>query len=223
MSSRRAVFVVLVVVAALGMPIAVGALWTGLDQTSHEPMPYSEFVWALHAGIVDRVEQRDNELTVVVAANGTYQVIAPTSADAAADIASAPNAVEVTTATTWPLPLVIALEAALVLALSLWAGAVLRRRSPSDGGEPSAPRASWPTRILLALAIIGSAIPVAAVLWSLFSIPAWIDDGRALFGLPGRLVVSVLAGGIALAGLIWTINIFLGPDDEPPPWRFRDR
>ena len=36
-------------------------------------------------------------------------------------------------------------------------------------------------------------------------------------------VVSLVAGEIAIVGLVWQIRIFRGERDQPPAWRYRDR
>lgn len=82
----------------------------------------------------------------------------------------------------------------------------------------------WPTRILFAVAATATAIAVVVAVWSAFWAPPTVSgDGASVFGLPNRIVVPVLAVGVALAGFIWTTKIIRGPRDEPPPWRFRDR
>jgi TRAP-type C4-dicarboxylate transport system permease small subunit len=82
----------------------------------------------------------------------------------------------------------------------------------------------WPTRILLAIAIIATAIALAFALWSAFwAPPTFGDDNPPVLGLPSTVGLSLLAVGLALLGLVWAIRIFRGPRDEPPPWRYRDR
>ena len=81
----------------------------------------------------------------------------------------------------------------------------------------------WPTRILLAVAIIATAIVVASPLWSAFLAQGTMGGGPIAWDLPGRFVPFVLAAAIAVIGLIWMLRIFRGPRDEPPPWRYRDR
>jgi hypothetical protein len=80
----------------------------------------------------------------------------------------------------------------------------------------------WPTRILLVVAVIATVIAVAVALGSAFWMSPMFGDVPSVFGLPGRIAVTVLASGVALAGLAWTIRIFRGTRDEPPPWRYRD-
>jgi hypothetical protein len=81
----------------------------------------------------------------------------------------------------------------------------------------------WPTRILLAIAIGMTAgailVAVASAIW----LVPFSADSPNVFGLQSRFVVSLVACVVALVGLAWTIRIFRGPRDEPPPWRYRDR
>jgi NADH:ubiquinone oxidoreductase subunit 5 (subunit L)/multisubunit Na+/H+ antiporter MnhA subunit len=82
----------------------------------------------------------------------------------------------------------------------------------------------WPARILLAVAIIATAIVVALALWSAFwAPPTFGGSSPSEWELPNNVVLVVLAAAIAVLGLIWTIRIFRGPRGEPPPWRYRDR
>jgi hypothetical protein len=82
----------------------------------------------------------------------------------------------------------------------------------------------WPTRILLAVAIIATAMTVVFALWSAFWMPPTFDVAHpSVLGLPDGVIVSLLAVGVALLGLVWAILIFRGSRDEPPPWRYRDR
>jgi TRAP-type C4-dicarboxylate transport system permease small subunit len=81
----------------------------------------------------------------------------------------------------------------------------------------------WPTRFLLALAIIAT-IAVAFALWSAdWASPTFGGNRPSVLGLPSNVVLFVLAAATAVIGLIWTIRTFRGPRDEPPPWRYRDR
>ncbi len=89
--------------------------------------------------------------------------------------------------------------------------------------KPDKAPAYWPTRILLAVAIISTALVVVGALWSALWGP-WMAGGRSsLWGLPSNVVTLVPAVAIPVIGLIWTIRIFRGPRDEPPKWRYRDR
>jgi hypothetical protein len=81
----------------------------------------------------------------------------------------------------------------------------------------------WPTRILLAVAIIGTAIVVVLGLWTAWAWPATIGDSPSVMGLPSEVARSLLAVGLALLGLVWAIRIFRGARDGQPPWRYRDR
>jgi hypothetical protein len=104
------------------------------------------------------------------------------------------------------------------------AGRRARFRRTSDGSmKPDKAPGYWPTRFLLAVAIIGT-VAVAFAGWSLYLEPFTIGGGRPrLLGLPSNVVLSVLAAVTAVIGLIWTIRIFRGPHDEPPRWRYRNR
>ena len=89
--------------------------------------------------------------------------------------------------------------------------------------KPDKARGYWPTRILLAVAIIATAIAVAFALWLAFWAPPTIGGSNpSVLGLPSTVVLSLFAVGLALLGLVWAIRIFRGPRDEPPPWRYRD-
>ena len=44
-----------------------------------------------------------------------------------------------------------------------------------------------------------------------------------VFGVPSAVAFGLVAGGIALLGLVWMIRVFRGPRDGPRPWRYRDR
>jgi NADH:ubiquinone oxidoreductase subunit 5 (subunit L)/multisubunit Na+/H+ antiporter MnhA subunit len=84
----------------------------------------------------------------------------------------------------------------------------------------------WPMRILLAVAIIATAIVVAFALWSAFWAPPTFGGAAGpnqWWELPDNIALVVLAAATAVIGLIWTIRIFRGPRDDPPPWRHRDR
>ena len=84
-------------------------------------------------------------------------------------------------------------------------------------------RAHWPTRIMLAAAIIVVAADVALtpiVIWPPMTMGG--SDPMLFFGLPATVVQGVLALSLGLGGLIWMVRIFRGPRDESPPWRYRD-
>ena len=88
------------------------------------------------------------------------------------------------------------------------------------------PRAYWPTRIMLAAAIIA---PPAALYWLVAMQPATMgptaNPYTASPGLDYWVAVSILAVGAALwlAGVIWMIRIMRRPSDDPPRWRYRVR
>jgi hypothetical protein len=81
-------------------------------------------------------------------------------------------------------------------------------------------RAYWPTRIMLAAAIL---LPIAVALlwWSApqpMGPPMFDDSGD--WGWPVVLAISAF---LWLVGLVWMLRIFRGPRDEPPAWRYRRR
>lgn len=90
--------------------------------------------------------------------------------------------------------------------------------------KPGKAPAYWPTRTLLAVAIIVTGIVVAFALWSAYWAPTFIgSSGPSSWEVPNNVGIVLLAAAIAVVGLIWTIRIFRGPQDEPPAWRHRDR
>ena len=90
--------------------------------------------------------------------------------------------------------------------------------------KPEKTPAYWPARILLAVAIIATAIVVAFALWSAFWAPQTFGGGGpSEWELSYNVDLVVLAAAIAVIGLSWTIRIFRGPRDEPPAWRYLDR
>jgi hypothetical protein len=91
--------------------------------------------------------------------------------------------------------------------------------------KPEKTPAYWPTLILLAVAIIATALVVAFALWSAFWAPSTMGGGGdpGVLGLPSRVLLSLPAVGLALLGLVRAIRIFRGPRDKPPSWRYRDR
>jgi hypothetical protein len=90
--------------------------------------------------------------------------------------------------------------------------------------KPDKAPAYWPTRILLAVAIIATGIVVAFAVWSAIWAPTFSgSSGPSYWKMPNNVGLELLAAAIAVVGLIWTIRIFRGPQDEPPAWRQRDR
>jgi len=90
--------------------------------------------------------------------------------------------------------------------------------------KPDKAPAYWPTRILFAVAIIATGIVAAFALWLAFWAPTFIgSSGTSYWEMPNNVGLVLLAAAIAVVGLIWTIRIFRGPQDEPPAWRHRDR
>jgi hypothetical protein len=79
-------------------------------------------------------------------------------------------------------------------------------------------RAYWPTRMMLAFAIVS----LPSVLWLVAMQPDMIGGPTASPGLdPGDVWMAVSAG-LWFTGVIWMIRIFRGPNDDPPIWRYRD-
>jgi membrane protein implicated in regulation of membrane protease activity len=90
--------------------------------------------------------------------------------------------------------------------------------------KPGKAPAYWPTRILLAVAIIATGIVVAFALGSAIWAPIFSgSSGPIYWEMPNNVGLAVVAAAIAVVGLIWTIRIFRGPQDEPPAWRHRNR
>lgn len=83
--------------------------------------------------------------------------------------------------------------------------------------------AYWPTRIMLAIAIICTALVVAGAIWSWFWLPQTFSRPATVWGVPNTVIINVLSAAMAVIGLIWTIRIFRGPRYEPPTWRYRKR
>jgi hypothetical protein len=84
-------------------------------------------------------------------------------------------------------------------------------------------RAYWPTRIMLAAAIVVVAADVALapfIIWPPMTMGG--SDTVLFFGLPTTVVQGVSALGLGLGGLMWMVRIFRGPRNEPPAWRYRD-
>jgi hypothetical protein len=86
--------------------------------------------------------------------------------------------------------------------------------------KPDKAPAYWPTRIMLAVAIIATAIVVAFALW----LASWAPSPFTVGGpIVWELPTNGLLTTVAVIGLVWVILIFRGPREEPPPWRHRDR
>lgn len=82
--------------------------------------------------------------------------------------------------------------------------------------------AYWPARIILGAGIIGAGIVAIIVATGALSNPCLSCDRPTTLGLPGGVLLTVLAVTLAVAGLVWIVGIFRGPRDEPPAWRHRD-
>jgi len=85
--------------------------------------------------------------------------------------------------------------------------------------------AYWPTRIMLAVGFIMTAmlLALALALGPVTQGPGLFEQWPVVLGLPAD-VVGRLAGLVpALVGIVWMLRIFRGPRDEPPGWRYRDR
>jgi hypothetical protein len=83
-------------------------------------------------------------------------------------------------------------------------------------------RAYWPTRIMLAFAIVA---PPTAWLWLVAMQPDTIAPMFAANPERDWVDGAILAVGAGLwfAGVIWMIRIFRGPSDDRPRWRYRVR
>lgn len=82
--------------------------------------------------------------------------------------------------------------------------------------------AYWPTRVMLAVGVFASALCVA--LGTSYVFLMWgtmFGDVGEVLGVPGRVVVTVVAMALALFGLVWMLRIFRGPRDQPSAWRYR--
>ena len=92
-----------------------------------------------------------------------------------------------------------------------------------DEMNPDKAPAYWPTRILLAVAIVATMITVAIALWpGLQPEPMFGRDHVSVLGLPSSVVGMLFPVGLALLGLAWEIRIFRGSRDAAPPWRYRE-
>ena len=89
--------------------------------------------------------------------------------------------------------------------------------------KPDKAPAYWPTRILLAIAFISTALVVAGTIWSAFWPPETLSGPPTVWGVPHTVVMDVLFATMAVIGLIWIIRIFRGHRSQPPLWRYRDR
>ena len=97
------------------------------------------------------------------------------------------------------------------------------RRSPTiNRVKPEKAPGYWPTRVLLAVAIVSVGVELLlapAILW-----PAPMFDSRAVFfGVPYREALYIASVGMSLASLARMLRVYRGPRDAPSPWRYRDR
>ena len=83
-------------------------------------------------------------------------------------------------------------------------------------------RAYWPTRVILALGIVGSAVAVALAIWYGFPEHSRIEP-NVVDGVPNGVLLSAVAIGLAVVGLAWMARIFVGPGEATSRWRYRDR
>jgi hypothetical protein len=84
--------------------------------------------------------------------------------------------------------------------------------------------AYWPTRILLAVGVIATALAIGFAVFVAVELQVFapLTDTRPdVLGLPQDVARSLAAAGLAVAGLVWMVRIFRGPRDEPPAWRYR--
>ena len=80
-------------------------------------------------------------------------------------------------------------------------------------------RAYWPTRIMLAFAILS--LPAVSY-WLVAMQPGTMGPPHEPLSGVGWAILAV-ASGLWLAGVIWMMRIFRGPSDKPAKWRYRDR
>ena len=93
-----------------------------------------------------------------------------------------------------------------------------------DGRMRHRTPAYWPTRIMLAVGIVATALVVAFPLLAAAAPqgPMFVQPPDIL-GLPRDVAFWLEAAGAAVFGLVWMVRIFRGTRDEPPAWRYRDR
>ena len=84
-------------------------------------------------------------------------------------------------------------------------------------------RAFWPTRIILAIGFIATALAVLAASARMDLEPFLGPDYPDVLGLPSNVLLAVSGVALAVIGLVWMLSIFRGPRDEPSAWRYRDR
>lgn len=91
-----------------------------------------------------------------------------------------------------------------------------------DGRMRHRTPAYWPTRILLAVGFIATAIALALPL-ALPTMGSMFGPRPAVLGLPVDTLLAIVGPVTALLGFGWMVRIFRGPRDEAPAWRYRDR
>jgi hypothetical protein len=73
-------------------------------------------------------------------------------------------------------------------------------------------------------AVIGLALLVAGPGSSGPMFDASVGVHLGPFDIPSRVAIAAAATVVLIVGLIWLVRILEGPgEDEPPPWRYRDR
>jgi hypothetical protein len=82
-------------------------------------------------------------------------------------------------------------------------------------------RAYWPTRIILAIGVIATAVAALGVN-VLLTNRCFSCAYPNVLGVPADVLMPVLGFVLAVVGLVWMVRIFRGPRDEPPDWRYRD-
>ena len=73
------------------------------------------------------------------------------------------------------------------------------------------PPAQWPTRILLVVGILATAIASALALTLMLAEPPMFGPEPTVLGLPARIMVPVLGVTVAIFGLVWMVRIVRGP------------
>ena len=68
--------------------------------------------------------------------------------------------------------------------------------------------AYWPTRILLVVGILATAIASALALTLIRAEPPMFGPEPTVVGLPNRIMVPVLGVAVAMIGLVWMVRIF---------------
>ena len=82
--------------------------------------------------------------------------------------------------------------------------------------------AYWPTRIMLAVGLIGTVTAVAGALVLMLAATPMFGPEPTVLGLPNRVVVAALGGAVAVFGLGWMVRIYrANPEPDRRSWRYR--